>query len=190
MKPIKIAYSLIASFFVIERLFRKGGAARSLEESHADRGSTRAIGGAFGLALLALLSAPFLNQLKVGRMQSKMLGWSGIVAMVTGLILRIWAFRILGSFYTRTLRTLPEQRLIEEGPYRLVRNPGYLADLLLWFGAGFASANWIVLATIAFPMVGAYRSRIKAEEAMLAEAFPQEYDRYARRTWRLIPFLY
>jgi len=190
MKPIKIAYSLIGSFFVIERLFRKGEAARSLEEGHADRGSTRAIGVAFGIALLALLIAPLLNRLKFGRMQSKTLSWSGICAMVVGLMLRIWALRMLGTFYTRTLKTSTEQRLIEDGPYRVVRNPGYLADLLLWLGAGFASANWIVLVTIAFPMVRAYQNRIKAEEAMLAEAFPQDYDRYASRTWRLIPFLY
>ncbi|HVB20538.1 MAG TPA: isoprenylcysteine carboxylmethyltransferase family protein [Ktedonobacteraceae bacterium] len=190
MKPIKIAYSLIGCFIIIERLLRKGEAAKSLQESHADRGSTRAIGAAFGLAMLALLIAPLLNWLKLGRMHSKTLAWGGIVTMVVGLMLRIWAFRILGSFYTRTLRTSPEQHLIEEGPYRLVRNPGYLADLLLWLGAGFASANWIVLATITFPMLQAYWNRIKAEEAMLAEAFPQDYDSYARRTWRLIPFLY
>lgn len=190
MRSIRIAYSLIGCFFVIERLLRKGEAAKSLQEGHADRGSTRAVGVAFSLALLALLIAPFLNWLKFGRMHSKILGWSGIVAMVAGLMLRIWALRILGSFYTRTLRTLPEQHLIEEGPYRLVRNPGYLADLLLWSGAGFASANWIVLATIAFPMVLVYQNRIKVEEVMLAEAFPQEYPGYARRTWRLIPFLY
>ena len=97
---------------------------------------------------------------------------------------------MLGAFYTRTLRTSAEQRLIEDGPYRLVRNPGYLGDLLLWLGAGFAAANWIVLAIIIFPMLRVYRSRIKAEEAMLADAFPQEYSGYARRTWRLIPFLY
>jgi protein-S-isoprenylcysteine O-methyltransferase Ste14 len=110
--------------------------------------------------------------------------------MLAGLLLRIWASRVLGSFYTRTLRTSTEQRLIAEGPYRLVRNPGYLGDLLLWLGAGVATANWIALAAIVFPMVGAYWGRIQAEETMLADAFPQEYQSYARRTWRLIPFLY
>jgi len=27
-------------------------------------------------------------------------------------------------------------------------------------------------------------------EAMLADALPQEYEGYANRTWRLIPFIY
>ncbi len=190
MRPIKIAYSLIGCFLIIERLLRKGEAAKSMQEGHADRGSTRAVGAAFGLAMLTLPIAPLLNRLKLGNIHSKRLSWSGIVIMLAGLMLRIWASRVLGAFYTRTLRTSAEQHLIEEGPYRLVRNPGYLGDILLWLGAGFASANWIVLATIIFPMLRAYQNRIKAEEAMLAGAFPQEYPDYAHQTWRLIPFLY
>jgi len=39
-------------------------------------------------------------------------------------------------------------------------------------------------------MVRAYQYRIRAEEEMLADALPQEYEGYASRTWRLIPFIY
>ena len=190
MRPIRIAYSLIGCFFVIDGLLRKGKKARSLQAGQTDRGTTRAVGTAFGLALLALIVAPFLNRLRLGRIHSETLAWGGIPAMLAGLALRIWAIRVLGSFYTRTLRTSTDQRLIAEGPYRLVRNPGYLGDLLLWLGAGVASANWIALAIIAFPMVQAYRIRIQAEEAMLANTFSQEYQSYASRTWRLIPYIY
>jgi protein-S-isoprenylcysteine O-methyltransferase Ste14 len=190
MRPIGAAYGLIGSFMVIERLLRQGKEAKSFEEGQADRGSTRTIGAAFGTALLALLIAPLLNRMKLGRIGNQTSAWSGIVIMLAGLSLRIWASRILGSFYTRTLRTSTEQHIIVEGPYRLVRNPGYLGDILLWFGAAIASANWIVLVVIVLPMLRAYRKRIEAEEAMLADTFPQEYKNYARRTWRLIPFLY
>lgn len=190
MRPTGVAYSLIGCFFVVERLLRRGKAARSLEEGQADRGSTRAIGAAFGLALLAVIAAPLLNRINIGHIRHKPLAWSGIVAMLAGLVLRVWALRVLGSFYTRTLQTTPEQHLIVEGPYRLVRNPGYLGDLLFWPGAGVATSNWITLAAIVFPMLRAYVSRIQAEEAMLADAFPQEFQDYTSRTWRLIPFLY
>jgi protein-S-isoprenylcysteine O-methyltransferase Ste14 len=110
--------------------------------------------------------------------------------MLTGLALRIWASRVLGSFYTRTLRTEAEQHLIAEGPYRLIRHPGYLGSLLLWLGAGLATSNWIAVTAISFPTLGSYWYRIQAEEAMLANAFPQEYQGYASRTWRLIPLIY
>ncbi|HEV7236218.1 MAG TPA: methyltransferase, partial [Ktedonobacteraceae bacterium] len=148
MRPIGAAYGIIGSFMVIERLLRQGKEAKSMVEGREDRGSTRGIGDAFGASLLALLVAPLLNRVKLGRLRNQSAAWSGIVAMLAGLSLRIWASRILGSFYTRTLRTSKEQHIIVEGPYQLVRNPGYLGDILLWFGAGIASANWIVLVVI------------------------------------------
>jgi protein-S-isoprenylcysteine O-methyltransferase len=105
-------------------------------------------------------------------------------------MLRIWATRVLGSFYTRTLRTDAEQHLIRKGPYQLVRHPGYLGNLLLWFGAGIATSNWIAATAISLPMISSYWYRIQAEETMLVQAFPQEYRDYAIHTWRLIPFIY
>ena len=190
MRPRYVAYALLGFFFVTEPLLRQGKAASSRQEGPADRGSTRMIGASVGLALLAPLVAPLLNRLKIGRLRSETLAWSGIMAMIVGLALRIWASRVLGAFYTRTLRTSAHQHLITKGPYRLVRHPGYLANLLMWLGAGFATANWIVPVSLTMPMMGAYWYRMRAEEAMLADAFPQEYPGYASHTWRLVPFLY
>src|SRR5260370_316767 len=183
MWPIRVAYGLIGCFFVAERLLRKGEAARSWQQGQADRGSTRAVGAAFGLALITLLVAPFLNRRRIGRFLSETSAWGGIVPMLAGLALRIWASRVLGSFYTRTLRTDADQRLIAAGPYQLVRHPGYLGDLLLWVGAGITTANWVAFTAISLPMVCAYWYPIQTEETMLANAFPQEYQRYATRTW-------
>ena len=60
----------------------------------------------------------------------------------------------------------------------------------MWFGAGFATANWIVPASLAIPMMGAYWYRMQVEEAMLDNAFPQEFPDYAGHTWRFVPLLY
>jgi len=190
VKTIYLAYFLIGCFFLVERLLRKGQAAKSWQAGEEDKGSTRAIGSAFGTSVLALLLAPLLNKLKLGRMSSNRLAWGGVVAMAGGLGLRVWAARLLGSYYTRTLLTQEGQHIITDGPYRLVRHPGYLGVIMLWLGAGVAAANWLVAATIGVLMLRAYRLRMQAEEAMLARTFPGEYEDYACRTRRLIPFLY
>src|SRR5262245_48324877 len=190
IQPIHIAYSLVGSFFIIERLLRQGESAKSFREGQEDKGSTRAVGAAFGLAILVLQIAPLLNRLRIGRIFGEKLAWGGVAASLAGLALRIWASRVLGAYYTRTLRTQEEQHLITEGPYRLVRHPGYLGVLLLWLGAGVATTNALVTAIISIPLIRAYLYRIQAEEAMLANAFPQQYKAYSRRTWRLIPFIY
>ncbi|HMA35153.1 MAG TPA: hypothetical protein VKY74_11855 [Chloroflexia bacterium] len=104
MRPLPVAYGLIGCFVVIERLLRQGPQATSLHARREDRGSTRSVGAAFGVAVVALVLAPFLNRVRVGRLLSEQIGWSGIVAMLAGLALRIWASRVLGVYYTRTLR--------------------------------------------------------------------------------------
>jgi hypothetical protein len=67
VRPLHIAYACIGCFFIAERLLRQGKGARSLEDSETDRGTTRAIGRAFGLNLLILGVAPQLNRGGMGR---------------------------------------------------------------------------------------------------------------------------
>ena len=188
--PLPVAYALLGCFFLAERLLRQGPDAASLEAGQSDQGTTRAIGRAFGQGLLALAVAPLLNCWRLGRLTVPGMAWGGIAAMVAGLTVRVWAARVLGTFYSRTLRTSSTQSLVEEGPYRLVRHPGYLGVLLLWFGAGLASANLLVAGLIIVSMGRAYRRRISSEEAMLSDTFGEEYVGYMRRTRRLIPWVY
>src|SRR5262245_60811838 len=56
-----VAWSLLVSFLVLQRVLRRGEEARSLQASAADRGSTKLLGAAFLLGALALVAAPVLN---------------------------------------------------------------------------------------------------------------------------------
>jgi protein-S-isoprenylcysteine O-methyltransferase Ste14 len=188
--PLPVAYALLSCFFLAERLLRQGPEAASLEAGQTDQGTTRAIGRAFGQSIMALAVAPLLNRWRLGRLAAPRMAWSGVAAMVAGLTVRVWAARVLGGFYTRTLRISTTQPLVEDGPYRLVRHPGYLGVLLLLLGAGLASANVLVAGLIAISMGRAYRRRIRSEEVMLTETFGEDYVDYTRRTWRLIPWVY
>lgn len=114
----------------------------------------------------------------------------GLALMVAGVGLRVWAMRVLGEYYTRTLRTAQQQNLVDRGPYRVIRHPGYLGVLMLWVGAGLATANWMATLLIALVMFVAYHYRIQSEEQMLAATFGEQYRQYAGRTRRLIPFVF
>ncbi len=189
MIAILIAYLLLILFFVVDARLRQGEAAKSLEHGESDRGSTMALGRAYAIGGILLLIAPVLDYFHIGRLPDWVSGF-GLALMVGGVVLRVWAIRVLGEYYTRTLRTAEQQSLIDRGPYRVIRHPGYLGVLMLWLGAGLATANWIVTGLIALVMFVAYSYRIQSEEQMLAATFGEEYHRYAARTRRLIPFLY
>ena len=191
MATTLFAYLLVASFLFTEGRLRQSSEAKSLASSPSDRGSTRLIGAYFGVACVALLIAPLLNLVPRGHLgHAGLTGWAGIVIMVGGIALRFWANRALGAYYTRTLRTAPEQRIARNGPYRLIRHPGYLGVVLMWVGAGLATVNWITGSIIVVGALAAYGYRIRSEEAMLAEAFGPQYRAYEARTWRLVPFIF
>jgi len=101
-----------------------------------------------------------------------------------------WGMTTLGASYTRTLRTVGDQRLVQDGPYRLIRHPGYSGSLLVWAGYSPGLGSWIALVVTAGLLLAVYSWRINAEESMLLSTFGEQYAQYRRHTKRLIPFLY
>jgi protein-S-isoprenylcysteine O-methyltransferase len=181
-----VAYLLAAGFFVQESLVREGGTARSLERGETDRGTTVLLVTTYGLALLG---TPILNRLARSRLPRPVAA-VGLGAMAAGLGLRYWAVRTLGEAYSRTLRTLPGQRLVDSGPYALIRHPGYAASLLVWIGFGLAQGSLLSALGVGLAMGAAYGYRIRAEEEMLGAALGEPYERYSERTARLIPAVF
>jgi protein-S-isoprenylcysteine O-methyltransferase Ste14 len=182
---------LIGLFILIDSRARQGDQARSLERGQYDRGSTILLSVAFAISALALLAAPLLNHFHLGDFPlATWVGWMGVIIMGISLSLRLWANTTLGAFYTRTLRVVEGHRVIQEGPYNVIRHPGYLGVILMWTGASLAVMNWIGTVVVSVSMLATYHYRIKVEEAMLVTAKGEEYRSYQSRTWRLIPFVY
>jgi protein-S-isoprenylcysteine O-methyltransferase Ste14 len=78
--------------------------------------------------------------------------------------------------------------LITTGPYRLVRHPIYSAAVLFFWAT--VSGHWTPLnAGIALAVTLTILVRIPLEERLLRAAFA-DYDDYARRTKRIVPFIW
>ena len=54
----------------------------------------------------------------------------GMVIMVTGVVLRGWSFHALGQYFTAVIKVSPDQPVVTNGPYRLLRHPSYAGGLL------------------------------------------------------------
>lgn len=184
------AYIFIACYFVIERSLRKGQKALNLKPEDIDAGSSQLLWLGGIINLLLFVSAPVLNAHQFGYWRNSTIGWLGLALMVSGLILRYWAAKTLGQFYTRTLQVRKGQRIVSCPPYSIIRHPGYLGTLLLVIGAGLAVTNWVVLLIGTTLGVASRIYRISVEERLLHDKLNDEYQTYSDRTWRLIPFLY
>lgn len=182
-----MGYLVIVQFFYLDSS-RRGEAARSFEAGQFDRRSTMYIGIAYFVSMLLLLTSWIFNWLDVGTLPA-WIGWLGVTVSLFGLLFRWWANRVLGAFYTRTLKVVENQSIVRAGPYGVIRHPGYLGSILMWSGAAASTANWIVLLIVLIVMCVVYVYRIQNEEKMLLST-NADYAEYRKHTWRLIPFMF
>ncbi len=114
-------------------------------------------------------------------------GWRGLI-IASGL-LALWASNELRRTKFRATPEVPEgATLITTGPFRLVRNPMYLALIIL--AGGWLGPRPIPPRILAFLLlIAVLMVKISYEERFLAERFP-EYGVYKRTTKRLVPWVW
>jgi len=109
------------------------------------------------------------------------LGWALLLFFVAWNGWSLWLFR---RHETGLLPGQATHAMIEEGPYRLSRNPLYVGLLALYLGlALLAPTFWgLVLFPVAVPLV--LWGAILPEERFLHERFGAPYDEYRQRVPR------
>src|SRR5262245_3096796 len=92
-----------------------------------------------------------------------------------------WALWLFGKHRTGLLPGQATEALIEEGPYRLSRNPLYVGLLALYLGlALLVPTFWgLVLFPVAWLLL--LWGAVRPEERYLRARFGPSYDAYARR---------
>ncbi len=100
------------------------------------------------------------------------------------------AARRLGKQWALAARLVEDHTLVQEGPYRFVRNPIYTGMLGMLVATGLAGGRWIALLVAMFLFGVGTWIRIRSEERLLREAFGSEFDRYAEKVPALIPGIY
>ena len=177
-----VANANLAWFLLGELVLRQGTQAKRWTAGSDDRGTTRMMLAAY-IAAAIVLNLSWLRALPV----PPWLAWVGLIVSLGGTALRLWSMLVLGRFYSRTLTVANDHNLVSEGPYALVRHPGYAGGLLIWVGGSLAIGYAASTAVVALILIVVYTRRISVEEQMLARTLGQPYEAYRARTSRLIP---
>jgi protein-S-isoprenylcysteine O-methyltransferase Ste14 len=111
----------------------------------------------------------------------------GLTFMAAGFVLRQWAILVLGRYFTANVRVHADQKVVERGPYRWVRHPGYSGIILFFVGLGLGLGNWASLVVLAVVPTAGLIVRIRAEEQALLAALGEPYRRFCESRRRLIP---
>jgi protein-S-isoprenylcysteine O-methyltransferase Ste14 len=115
---------------------------------------------------------------------------AGLIAIWTGLAVRVWAVVSLGGSFSTFVHADAGQAVVTGGPYRWVRHPSYTGLLLIALGFALGARNWLALLVCAVVPVLGLLPRIAVEESELTRVLGEPYRRYQKTTRRLVPGLW
>jgi protein-S-isoprenylcysteine O-methyltransferase Ste14 len=131
-----------------------------------------------GLVLDRRLHVPFLPH-RVARVL-------GLPLVGGGMVLTTWFIRTMRGADTTLDGNTSVSSLVQDGPFRYSRNPGYLSLAMIYTGASILrNALWAILFLPLLVLV-TQRELIEREERYLERTFGEEYLAYKRRVRRWV----
>ncbi len=186
MNPSRTVPLVLVALMILMEIY-----ASRLSRSEAktdDRGSLFAVWLLVGSGYAAAFSM-WNGRLPVGPVLGVWAVWAGAALALAGMALRVWSIATLGRYFTYVVKVTPDQKVIEIGPYRLLRHPSYAGALLTGIGIGLSLRVAAAPSAIGVTSLAAYAIRMAVEERALAEGIGEPYRAYMARTKRLIPYL-
>jgi len=114
--------------------------------------------------------------------------WIGAALTAIGVAVAIWARLYIGRNWSPRPAKKEAHELVTSGPYAVVRHPIYTGIIVAALGTALTGTifGMIVLVLAA----ALFLSRVRTEERIMLELFPDTYPSYQSRTKRLIPFIW
>jgi len=110
------------------------------------------------------------------------------VFCVIGLAFAVWARVTLGRNWSGVVTLKEGHELVERGPYRFVRHPIYTGILTMFFATALARGHLSGFVGTLL-MFASFWIKLRDEEKLMLQQFPERYADYRRRTKRIIPFV-
>jgi protein-S-isoprenylcysteine O-methyltransferase Ste14 len=163
---------------------------RDVRRSVADAGNYyyaffSAVMGFAGLVILISQLLVCVGYLQTFREIPEGLAAAGAVLAVAAILTSYWIrARYLGRFWSGNVEVKPDHRIVENGPYRIIRHPIYACAVAIYSGIAPAFAvGWIWLACGI--MIAGYFILGEYEDRFLAKNLTG-YSEYRKRTVRKI----
>lgn len=118
-----------------------------------------------------------------------LLGWTLFGLEVAGFAFCWWARLHLGALWSGSVTRKEGHRIVETGPYALVRHPIYTGLITSVLAIALLHATAPALLGVALVVLGFWLKARLEERFLRAELGPADYDAYAARTPMLAPKL-
>ena len=111
------------------------------------------------------------------------------VVVVLGICFTWWARIHLGRFWSNAITRKEDHRIIDTGPYGLVRHPIYTGQIIGLLASGLAIATWTAMVGVILISLGEWQKARLEERFLTAELGSEAYGAYCRRVPMIVPFL-
>ena len=114
---------------------------------------------------------------------------SGIGLAIVGfrIWLKWWAMRTLGEYWSVQIEIRESHKLIKDGPYRYLRHPAYLSNLMEYLGVPLIANAYYTLIGVFLIYLPFNLIRLHLEEKELIRKFGEEYEDYRKKVPALFP---
>lgn len=161
-----------------------------------ERSKGTAGGKTWDLWITRLMAIPSLGLLVVAGLDQRfqwsapMPGWIkllGAILFIAGYVLVLWAM-YANKYFSQVVRIQTERghQAVTEGPYRLVRHPGYLGMTISFLGAVLILDSWYGLICLALYLI-LILLRTRLEDRTLLQELPGYAEYVLQTRFRLVP---
>ncbi len=184
---VGIGYSagvIIYAWILKEPFWQPKAGGRAVSEEIGDRSFWWILPGMFSTFFAPPLEYIYLPEFLPRTFWMQIIG---LILIVIALLLRLWTRRAIKEQYSGHVQVTEKHQLVQIGPYRCIRHPGYAAYFLMALGICIGYSSVIGLIAIPILMVPGFAYRMNVEEGLLAKSFGEKYQAYASKTKRIIP---
>lgn len=149
------------------------------------RGKQRVIIGLAGVILIPIFLIPGIDWRLGWSSVPESVSWAGAALETLGFAF-FFAVMRANSYASRVIEIQDGQKVIDYGPYAVVRHPMYAAMMVFYFASPLALGSWwaLIPAAAYLPVM---MLRVEDEEAMLREGLPGYSEYCAKVQWRMVP---
>jgi protein-S-isoprenylcysteine O-methyltransferase Ste14 len=188
-KPILWGFLVVIALARLYEVFSP--AAKALKNYRKEEDQSRWTTWVIGISFFTNLIAPMLEyryKLWPDLPPTQWWNWLGLLLLIAGSMLRIWAMQQAGDAFVPHVKVDPKLKLVTGGPYGYVRHPSYIATFISYLGIAILFNSIIGSIALVVLIIPAIFLRVIKEEKLLASRFGEAWKKYQIQTpARLIP---
>ncbi len=142
----------------------------------------------FSLAIVIV--APFSDSHSISVLNiGTIIRFLGFLFLIPGFILMQMAEKYLGRQFSVEVTLQKDHKLIQDGPYKLIRHPRYLGILAFFWGISLVFRSLLGMLIVA-AMLPVLIWRVFAEESLMQQEFGKDWEMYRQKSWRILPYVF